>query len=1076
MTESQIRVNQAVGSLTSLGLYARRVTESVVGRPIELASVEQELAAVQRGMVCLSIEGEPGIGKTRLLLATDKLARAQGFLTLAVTADEEIRGPFLMARSVFGAAVAVEDALGAPAREALRRACDMLTSMDDPGLESLPPDQKLMRVLDVAAVACRAIAAERPLAILIDDVQWADEDSVRLLRYVVRANASSRTMLALASRPDELAFAREGMTLLADVERMGLLRRLKLARFRQMESSEFLQQVLGGQITPSSAAVMHAQAEGVPFILAEQAHAYRDAGMLQQIDAVWTLARNAERLLPSGVRTLVERRMVRLPAETKAALAEAAVLGRSFSLRDLRDIEVRLGDNVHGVQQLAEALAPAVTTGLLIQNPDGSAADYTFTHDRVRESAAASLAATRRRAIHESVVQMLTAGGEPPAGSHAMVAHHALAAGNAELGAQASIQAARVALNARAPEEALRLVDLAQKVATSAQDRVALLLLQDDALSMLRRPSQRLEGLAQLAALVEALGDTALEIDAMLRRAGALRFSKEHERAADLAGRVRRMAQERNSAEGELAACLELGQDLLRTELGEGFVQASGEADLDGASEAYERALALAEELGDEPRIAAALRELGIIGVSRIRAWFTAEERASEFRELQRRIIFGARMEDLVPTLPISPQVGDAMAKFSRALDIYERLGDRQGIMSTVIAMAYGSWGPEIHLPGSVKRIEELRRLMTRMKSFTKESERALADTQMLYGTQVYARAKLFPDTALVKGDEAYHAALAIGDRAIELASAGGMALTYAELGAVEQAEQWLSRAAAVAAEAPTPLRARLIESWRGILRSIAGDGVGMRQHLERAVRLAVDQGRSPERCEALARLAVEAARLGVATQDEELITVADESARQAKQLFPLLPGHSPWGAQADAARARVALARGDSEGAAEAARAALSALEAARTEDIFLEVLLPCADALLVAGTEQEKASVQEQLQLILAMLVQRVVDEDVRVQWLRGPIGRELRRLAGPLQWAGGPATEADETADALGDAEVALLRLLAEGRTNREIAEQLGESDESVTVQLARVFAKIGASSRAEATAAALMTRSG
>ena len=100
---------------------------------------------------------------------------------------------------------------------------------------------------------------------------------------------------------------------------------MKLRRFSQLESTEFLQQVLGGQINLSSAAVMHAQAEGVPFILEEQAHAYRDAGLIQQIDSVWTLAANAERLLPSAVRTLIQRRAAHLPDETRATMTEAAI-------------------------------------------------------------------------------------------------------------------------------------------------------------------------------------------------------------------------------------------------------------------------------------------------------------------------------------------------------------------------------------------------------------------------------------------------------------------------------------------------------------------------------------------------------------------------------------------------------------------------------------------------------------------------------------------------------------------------------------------------------------------------------
>ena len=63
-----------------------------------------------------------------------------------------------------------------------------MSGQDDPGLATLPPDSRLLRTFDLGAVAFRALAAERPLAILIDDLQWSDEDSLRLLRYVVRTD------------------------------------------------------------------------------------------------------------------------------------------------------------------------------------------------------------------------------------------------------------------------------------------------------------------------------------------------------------------------------------------------------------------------------------------------------------------------------------------------------------------------------------------------------------------------------------------------------------------------------------------------------------------------------------------------------------------------------------------------------------------------------------------------------------------------------------------------------------------------------------------------------------------------
>ena len=111
-------------------------------------------------------------------------------------------------------------------------------------------------------MAVRALTAEQPLALLIDDMQWADEDSLRLLRYVIRTEGTSPIFVMFSIRPEELASLTEAVTLIADMERMRVIRRLKLARFSVVETSEFLRQLLGGQVDPTTASTIHGQAEG----------------------------------------------------------------------------------------------------------------------------------------------------------------------------------------------------------------------------------------------------------------------------------------------------------------------------------------------------------------------------------------------------------------------------------------------------------------------------------------------------------------------------------------------------------------------------------------------------------------------------------------------------------------------------------------------------------------------------------------------------------------------------------------------------------------------------------------------
>jgi len=259
-----------------------------------------------------------------------------------------------------------------------------------------------------------------------------------------------------------------------------------------------------------------------------------------------------------------------------------------------------------------------------------------------------------------------------------------------------------------------------------------------------------------------------------------------------------------------------------------------------------------------------------------------------------------------------------------------------------------------------------------------------------------------------------------------------------------------------------------------------------MRQHLERAVTIATEEGRASGRCEALARLAIEAARFvarGMSdgssaakggAQDPALVELVERSAAHVKDLLSLLPGHAPWGAQADAALATVALGRGDIEGAAAAGGAALQALQAGLHEDTSLEIVIPAARAVLAAAPPDVHGFVLGFLQTTLARIAQGTADEAIRVRWLTGPIGRQLVELAGPMAApaaaaaAPGPASPA--TAPGLDEAERRLLQLLTEGRTNAEIAAELRLHEDDVAQRLARLQAQLGASSRAEATSLA------
>jgi DNA-binding NarL/FixJ family response regulator len=135
--------------------------------------------------------------------------------------------------------------------------------------------------------------------------------------------------------------------------------------------------------------------------------------------------------------------------------------------------------------------------------------------------------------------------------------------------------------------------------------------------------------------------------------------------------------------------------------------------------------------------------------------------------------------------------------------------------------------------------------------------------------------------------------------------------------------------------------------------------------------------------------------------------------------------------------------------------------------------VLLPVTAAITSAGTDEERMSILSYLQLQTAVIANRIVDESIRSRWFRGPVGSALASLASDPDM---PLTRhaQEGSVEGLDDEDAQLLKLVVQGLSNEEIADRLGVGAGDVAQRLASTYAKIGASSRADATTFAFQSR--
>ena len=975
--ERKVTRETRAASAAAFDTQTARAQGPVVGRSQELDVINSQLAATSSaGLRAVVLEGEAGIGKTRMLDAAAGLAdeATSPFWVLEVTADEELRGPFLLFRTLLTSPAMAAVAREAMAMEPLDQAQEAISGRSA-GLEGLSPQEQMLRKFDEVASTLLALTRERPLLLMLDDLQWADEDSIQLIRYLVRTMGSAPMLLLISLRPYSDSASGGASKLIADLDRMRVTQVLRLQRLNPRQSEELLEHLLGGPLEDSTVDSLHSRSEGVPFFIEELARAYREAEALQLIDGTWTMTKLSGPTVPSSIQTLVERRLAQLSPECRSHLADAGILGRRFRIADMEQVMARVDGETKSEFEVAEYLQNAVDLGLLTERPS-SGYDFSFSHDQIRASLLASIPRQRRRAIHAALAQMLAEEG----GSEnlSMLAHHALEAGDQELAVSSAMRAAQSALAMSAPEEAVRLIDSTLTAASDPASRIEMLRIKDDALEVLEREVERMANLAEMTALVAAGSTPELDAEVKLRKASAARAAEEFELAAEMARSVRAAAVATGDKGLELSACLELGQALSRSPIGEAYMPPV-EIDIDAAEEPYNRALELAREIGARSAEATALRELSVLEAGKVK---------HEAMKLQ-----DAGVPDVVIVMQAPELFAGVKALAEQAFKIYEEIGDKQGSMSALITLAYAHVA-DPSAQGMAGRIEHVRALHHSRKGDVTDSQSAIDDAHMLYGIHTYARLNLQPGLALERGREAFDAARSLGDRWLEALSAGGMAMTCLQVGGGDDCAAWLDRAVAAAMSVASTSMARRLELWRGAHAAARDDVEAMTRHYRRAAELA-GQASIGESCQALADLAFEYARIAVFGGEPALFDMARETAEEALAIGRHIRGETPYIGLAHAALALVAEAAGDVETAAEEARSSRNFH--GETHLLYLVPILWVGARTLIRTGQPEAAGLTEEILGGLTYLSMYMADPTSRDKWFANPIQREVAEIVG-------------------------------------------------------------------------------
>ena len=392
----------------------------LVGRSEELARLREAWTAVTAGRrQIVSLVGEPGIGKTRLVgeLAAELLAEGQAGGVLYGACDEEAGipyQPFSEALTAFLAGVpvrALQQWVGNAGAELARLVPDLarrVPEADQPGSEQTPVrvdtdhESARWRLFDTVAGLLRDASREAPLVFALDDLHWASKPTLLLLRHVVRATEDARLLIVLAYRDTDLGRAHPLAEALGHLRRSVPLERISIGRLDERAVRELIEQTGASQVGPSAARLaqaVQAETEGNPFFIGEMLRHLHES-RLPIAGPVSAVAGGAMGL-PEGITEVVGRRLSRLSEGANQVLAVAAVAGMEVEFAVLEAVPEASVDS----ETLLDAIDEALTAGLLEEA--GGGAKLRFTHALVRRTLYDELSGVRRARLHRRVGEAL---------------------------------------------------------------------------------------------------------------------------------------------------------------------------------------------------------------------------------------------------------------------------------------------------------------------------------------------------------------------------------------------------------------------------------------------------------------------------------------------------------------------------------------------------------------------------------------------------------------------------------------------------------------------------------------------
>ena len=397
-----------------------------VGRADDLTRLRAALEQARAGRGgALFLTGEGGVGKSRLAATFAGEARRQSWTVAEGRAYAVEAGvPYALFSD---ALLPTLQELGRETLAVLTRGAvaelELLFPLLRPGARvgdrseptGRPADANLQLYWTFAQFL-KALAARRPLLIVLDDLHWADASSLELLHFTARHLAdSSILLLGMVNEAERLAHP----TLLGveqSLHGLGLAAAHRLQPLTRVDTDELVRQAFGTSeaVTREFSALLYGWTRGNAFFIEETLKALVDAGRLRREGGQWLGWEMDALELPGSIRDAVLLRLSRFSAAAREVAEVVAVIGMRSRYETLRSVCTAVPE-----PELVDALEELAKRNLLVENASDGGPVYDFQHPMVRKIVVGEIGLARQRLVHGRIAVTLESAYGPRAGEHA---------------------------------------------------------------------------------------------------------------------------------------------------------------------------------------------------------------------------------------------------------------------------------------------------------------------------------------------------------------------------------------------------------------------------------------------------------------------------------------------------------------------------------------------------------------------------------------------------------------------------------------------------------------------------------